>query len=201
MYARTAESIDDAFMEADPVFSASVASMITAEDTLRWNALSEKVKFRIGDLHGGGIIFYLEPGGRHGLVVSLSDIAEGVAWGAMDLETEAGSNYDGMANTAAIITLSGAGDYAAYKCDTLTLNGYDDWYLPAPDEMYLIYRSGYMLNKILEEDGDANTKGITAGEYWTSRERNSEVAYWFLNGHLELADKDQSGNVRAIRAF
>mgnify|MGYP006285463229 CR=1 FL=1 len=201
MYARSAESIDNAFMEADPVFSKSVASLITAEDTLRWNDLSKKDRYQIGDMHEGGMIFYVEPGGENGLIVSLADIAADVNWGTMDQVTGAGSNYDGSMNTSEITSATGAGDYAAYYCDTLVLNGYDDWYLPAPDEMYLLYRSGYMLNKILEQDGDEHTVGITAGKYWTSGERNGTEAYLFLNGHLDVAGKDQSGKVRAIRAF
>jgi hypothetical protein len=201
LFARTAESIDDEFVESDPVFSSSVASLITAEDTLRWNMLSRKAQFRIGDLHEGGIIFYLEPNGENGLVVSLYDIAEGVTWGAEAQETGAESNYDGVANTTAIINFSGAGDYAAYKCDTLVLNGYDDWYLPAPDEMYLLFRARYELNKILELDGNEDTGGIVAEEYWTSKERNDSEAYLYLNGHLDLTVKDYPANVRAIRAF
>ena len=201
MYARRADSIAEDFLEADPVFAASVASMITAEDTLRWNALSKKAKYQIGDLHEGGMIFYIEPGGTDGLIVSLSDIAAGVRWGNTDQNTGASSNYNGALNTTEITTTTGSGDYAAYYCDTLVLNGYDDWYLPSPDEMYLLFRAGYPLNKILEQDGDEQTEGITAGEYWTSKERNLSEAYLFLNGHLDHAEKNHAANVRAIRAF
>lgn len=201
MYARTADSVAEDFLEADPLFSASVASMITVEDTTRWNALSKKSRYHIGDLHQGGMIFYLEPDGEHGLVVSLSDIAESVVWAVSDVFSDASSNYNGAQNTSEIVSTEGAGDYAAYYCDTLVLNGYDDWYLPAPDEMYLLFRAGYVLNTILEQDGDAQTEGITAGEYWTSKERNATESFLFLNGHLGHAAKNQVANVRAIRAF
>jgi hypothetical protein len=201
LYARRADSIAEDFLEADPVFTASVASMITADDTLRWNALSKRKKYQIGDLHQGGMIFYIEPGGTHGLIVSLSDIASGVRWGNTDQNTGANSNYNGALNTTEITTTTGSGDYAAYYCDTLVINGYDDWYLPSPDEMYLLFRAGYELNKILEQDGDEGTGGITAGEYWTSKERNLSEAYLFLNGHLDHAEKNHTANVRAIRAF
>lgn len=201
MYAKRADSISHAFVEADPVFSGSVASMITAEDTLRWNLVSKRPKFRVGDMHQGGVIFFTEPGGEHGLVVSLSDVAEAVNWGTSSLETGAGSNFNGEMNTSEITSTYGAGNYAAYYCDTLILNGYDDWYLPAPDEMYLLFRAGYQINKILEQDANDQTEGITTGGYWTSRERNQNEAYLFLDGHLDYASKDIEVKVRAIRAF
>jgi hypothetical protein len=201
MYAMRAESVSSDFVEADPLFAASVASLITAEDTLRWNRLSTKSMYQVGDLHAGGIIFYLEPGGEHGLVVSLADIAEDVVWAGADVVSGASNSYDGAQNTAVIVAAQAAGNYAAYYCDTLVLNGYDDWYLPAPDEMYLLFRAGYALNSILEQDGDEQTEGITAGQYWTSKEKNASEAFIFMDGHLGLSAKNGFANVRAIRAF
>jgi hypothetical protein len=201
LYARKANSVASDFEEADPLFAASVASMITVEDTIRWNALSKKSRYHIGDMHEGGMIFYVEPDGEHGLVVSLSDIAESVTWLDSYVATGASSSYNGAQNTSKIVSTAGGGGYAAFYCDTLTLNGYDDWYLPSPDEMYLLFRAGYPLNKILEQDGDEQTEGISAGEYWTSRERNASEAFLFLNGHLDHAGKSHAANIRAIRAF
>lgn len=200
MYAIQADSIAADFIETDPLFAGSVASMITPEDTLRWNAISKKAEFQIGDLHEGGIIFYLEPDGEHGMIASLTDIAADVPWGP-DLVTGANSNYDGAWNSAEIINANGTGNYAAYYCDTLVLNGYDDWYLPSPDEMYLLFRAGYMLNKILEEDENETTEGVTTGGYWSSRELSGSEAYLFENGQLGKAVKNLHANVRAIRQF
>jgi len=201
MYARNADSIASDFREEDPLFSTSVASGITAEDTAKWNSLSEKEKYQIGDLLEGGIVFYIEPDGNHGLIASLSDIAEETNWGIKDLATGAVSHYDGQGNTEKIVSMTGAGDYAAYHCDTLSLNGYDDWYLPSADEMYLLFRNRYLINKILEEDGDDHTPGLEAETYWTSSERESSQSYVFLNGNLDYTFKDQTADVRAIRAF
>lgn len=201
MYARNADSIASDFLEEDPVYNASVASGITAEDTLKWNFLSEKQQYQVGDLYGGGIIFYIEPDGNHGLIASLSDISEETIWGSTDLATGAVSKYDGQGNTTKIVSINGEGDYAAYHCDTLSLQGYDDWYLPSADEQYLLLRNRYLINTILEEDGDNQSSGLKAEVYWTSSEREGSQAYIFLNGNLDYTDKDQNANVRAIRAF
>ena len=201
LYARKADSIASDFREEDPLFSRSVASGITAEDTARWNALSATEKYHIGDFLEGGIVFYVEPDGNHGLIASLSDIAETTNWGVDGLLTGAGSYYDGLGNTGKIVSETGAGAYAAYQCDTLSMEGYDDWYLPSADEMYLLFRSRYLVNKTLEDDGNDLTSGLKAEAYWTSTERESSQAYIFLNGNLDYAIKEQASSVRAIRAF
>lgn len=201
MYARNADSIASDFQEEDPLFTSSVASGITDEDITRWNSLSEKEQYHIGDILEGGIVFYIEPGGNHGLIASLSDVAEETNWGFNDLATGAVSHHDGSGNTKMIVALTGAGDYAAYHCDTLTLNGYDDWYLPSADELHLLFQSRYLVNKVLDEDGNDGTSGIIMEAYWTSSEREISTAYIFLNGNLDQAFKEQDAHVRAIRAF
>jgi hypothetical protein len=201
MYAGKADSLASDFREEDPIFATSVASGITAEDTARWNSLSKKQKYQIGDILEGGIVFYVEPDGKHGLVAALTDLADEANWGISDLATGAVSQYDGKENTQKIVSAGGAGDYAAYHCDTLTLNSYEDWYLPSADEMYLLLRNRYLINQILEEDGDDKTSGLKEEAYWTSSERESSEAYIFLNGNLDTALKEQAAYVRPIRVF
>lgn len=200
MYAWKADTIASGFEEADPVFLESPASMISEEDTLKWNALSEKATYRVGDLFGGGVIFYVEPNGQHGLIASLSDV-EVSPWGNAGVVTSAVSHYHGEENTTHIVNSTGEGTYAAYACDTLLMNGYDDWYLPAADEMYLLFRSRYVLNQLLVDDGNDDTAGLTADGYWTSTEKDGNEAYQFRTGNLKVAGKEESAIVRAIRAF
>ena len=52
-----------------------------------------------------------------------------------------GSINDGKANTAAMIAAGAAAHPAASFCNSLTINGYNDWYLPAKDELEILYRA------------------------------------------------------------
>jgi len=201
LYALKADSIAAGFVEADPVFAQSPAAMITEEDTLKWNDLSRQAMHRIGDRFGGGVIFYLEPDGEHGLIASLNDLAESVSWGLPGTSTSASSSYDGNGNSDQILAVQGSGDYAVNYCDTLVVDGYDDWYLPSRDELHLLFRARYALNKELENDGDEATAGIGAAPYWSSTEKDADGAFLMETGNVALRTKSETGAVRAIRAF
>jgi len=70
--------------------------------------------------------------------------------------TGAYSQAHGYENTKMIVAALGAGDYPAYRCDTLHLGGKDEWYLPAGDESKIVYQA-------------FNANGLFAqGWYWTS---------------------------------
>ena len=78
------------------------------------------------------------------------------------------SATDGQANTAALVALSDAGApyEAAEYCDGLSAHGHDDWYLPAPDELFLFWNGGSPLAGV-----------STGGEgYWSSAESDSSSA-------------------------
>lgn len=51
------------------------------------------------------------------------------------------STNDGWANTQAMIQAGSAAHPAAAFCRGLNINGYDDWYMPARDELEILYRS------------------------------------------------------------
>jgi hypothetical protein len=50
-----------------------------------------------------------------------------------------GSVFDGVANTAAMVTAGIANHPAAEFCVGLSIGGFTDWYLPAPAEMDIAY--------------------------------------------------------------
>lgn len=94
-----------------------------------------------------------------------TNITTSKVWGPSTATVGASSTTDGEANTAAIVAYHGAGNYAAYYCDTSTANGYTDWYLPALDEMAAIATL------------KGNIPGLEDNQiYWTSTE-NGTAAY------------------------
>jgi hypothetical protein len=53
---------------------------------------------------------------------------------------------------------------AAEYCSNLVFGGYSDWYLPARDELTLLYTNRVAI-------GGFNTSGVwNAGNYWSSQE-------------------------------
>jgi len=80
LVAQRADSLSSTFKETDPLFSVSVAKKITEQDISRWNTLTQKAQYKIGQLAHGGIVFYVSPDGIHGLVSSLNDFNTNAIW-------------------------------------------------------------------------------------------------------------------------
>ena len=168
--------------------------------------VEESIK-RIGELYLGGIIFYVSPDGQHGLIASLDDLdgGLGIGWSDItDLITEANSFHNGAANTDSIL-LKLTGASAAQLCRDLG----SEWYLPAAWEVHLMHIAAYEINRILENDGDPSTNGITitdsgaGGRYWTSTEisNNRTWSFMFNYGYTTNSNKSTPCMVRAVKAF
>jgi hypothetical protein len=161
----------------------------------------------VGEKFGGGIIFYLFPDsveGQHGLIVSLDDISTSASWGLyLTNVPNCESFWNGKANTTAIVAIGGLASEAAGLCDAYSNEGFDDWYLPAFDELSLLYENVYIVNKVLESDGLSATNVIVRKYYWSSTESNSDsgLKLSFLNGSSMADNKYEPQNVRAIRTF
>ena len=69
---------------------------------------------KIGDEYGGGIVFYIDSSGRHGLVAAKTDMS-GQSEGHF-------SWYDAKA-----------------LCNNLLRNGYGDWFLPNKEQLNKLY--------------------------------------------------------------
>lgn len=155
-----------------------------------------KPAFKIGQPYGGGIVFYVDDSGQHGLVTSTSNQSSSTPWfNGSFVETAATGTKTGTGskNTEAIIKAQGVGTYAASICDKLELNGYNDWFLPSKEELNLLY-----FQKAAGLVGD-----FANDFYWSSTE-NSYNGAWsqsFSNGSNSSANKDGMYDVRAIRAF
>ncbi len=167
----------------------------------------------IGELFGGGIVYYVYDNGAHGLIASLDDLdgGSGVEWGLYGTDVANCKNMtDGASNTAAIIAASPAAGTAAVLCNDYTGGSFTDWYLPSNRELYLLCSQDILIDQILDNDGNGTTNGFaqeniapTYGSYWSSTENSDNTAwvYYFANGYSIGSNKNYACRVRAVRAF
>ena len=153
----------------------------------------------IGDIHQGGIIFFLDGSGCHGLVAKATDEPGAYQWSPISFSTWAFASgiYGGAQNTKKIIAralVNGSTCPAASVCDNLTSGGYTDWYLPSKDELDMMYVNLHM----------QGLGGFANFDYWSSTEGGYGNAWtqYFTNGAQSAnANKDDTYYVRAVRAF
>ena len=163
--------------------------------TTNGNDMTFTPGYVIGQNANGGIIFYIDGTGLHGLVSAPSDQSTGVDWywgGFTTTGATATALGTGMANTNTIVATQPAGVYAAKLCYDLVLGGYSDWYLPSKDELNLLY-----LNK--SSVGDFATPA-----YWGSSETSTNAAWCqFFDSGAQSSNhpKTDQHAVRAIRSF
>ena len=179
------------------IIVATVDGGLTATCTVTVNPV-----VAIGDSYGGGIVAYILQSGdpgydanvQHGLIAATTDQSIGIQWyNGYYVATGATSAAigTGQTNTTAIVTVQGAGSYAAQLCNDLTVSGYTDWFLPSKDELYKLY-----INKVA-------IGGFTDDAYWSSSEFNANYAWYqgFYDGFQFYYSKLNSFPVRAVRAF
>ena len=158
----------------------------------------------IGDLYEGGVIFYLDATGMHGLVCTVTDVGT-AEWGCMGTEITGADGTaigTGAQNTADIIAGCSTAGTAAKICSDLSLNTYDDWFLPSKDELELIYTNRETINATATQN--AGTSFSTSEYYWSSSEVNANGAYLkFFENDNECfgAIKSTAYTIRAIRTF
>jgi len=203
LLAKTAEN------ETDPAFHASVASGITASDTAYWNHKLNGGHY-VGELFGGGVIFYVDQTGQHGLICAMTEAGDNQQWSniLLMIGPAAQSDWNGPGNTNAIISQPGHTNSAANDCAQYTNPEYgtgifSDWYLPTLGQLIKLYNSLYEVNKALETDGNNSTIIIYKTVFWSSTEYNNLYAYYYdfhggSNGHV---GKENYLAVRAVRSF
>ena len=174
--------------------------------TANWVSLSSAATsptYSIGDVVNGGVVFWIDSTGQHGLVVAFSDVAINLDWGCNVTDLSNVSNVtseppiglgaeigDGFNNTNDILQDCPTAS-AALAARSLGAQ----WFLPSAKELSQMY-----INKTTLE----GVSGFTAFsfEYWSSTEYNNDFAFRFLFfGNSRITTKDYTTNVRAVRAF
>lgn len=114
------------------------------------------------------------------------------SWGYYGTSTGATSSTDGVSNTNKIASGSPAAKWCREKGTA--------WYLPALDELNLIYNNKSELNTALSSIGGTQ---LGTGYYWSSTEYSSLNAFKvsFSDGYTRDGNKDHSYCVRALRAL
>ncbi len=175
---------------------------------------SSSTTYSVGDFAQGGIVFWVDETGQHGLVCAKVDQSTGVRWFAgSDGVTRATGDgpFSGELNTSIIISSQvsigdDGNDYAAQICNDLQITEggktYGDWYLPSKEELNLMYQNKATIDvTALANSGSA----FVSTYYWSSSEnRNYHGGAWeqnFGSGHQNGLSKTNTGRVRAVRAF
>jgi len=183
-----------------------------------WPFEWECPSYQVGDLAEGGIVFYVDETGEHGLVAAMEDLTEGATdpngfgfngyeWGCMSEDVSGADGQDlgtGYQNTMDIVSqgcvTQNGGITAAQAALDVEVNGYIDWYLPSIDELNEMY------NTIGPGGLESNIGGFEISVnsyYWSSSKINNMTAWgvYFDNGDTELSSKNNARSVRIIRAF
>jgi hypothetical protein len=199
--------------ESAPVKSGSgtaAASGGTTQAAAATAAVTAKT-YKIGDTGpAGGIIFddkgndsggwrYLEAA-PHDIDRKLVAVSEYIGSFKSLMERTVGK---GKSNTQIIMreanNKGGGFGWAAQACDSLVVNGFNDWFLPSRDELHFMYGN-------LSLQGLGNFKGDW---YWSSTFNETDNGDWvttwmaenFRTGEQVRRDANQSYNVRACRQF
>lgn len=162
--------------------------------------------YKVGDYYNDGIkegiVFVVYDGGYHGKIVSIDESRElWVGETVCENVTAATSKGDGMGNMNKIRRQPNwKSNCPAFAwCASLG----DGWYLPAVDELLLIYENKSIINRMLNENGYGE---VVDELYWSSTEVEEEPdCAWYVN----MNDGDSNYNsknyiefsVRAVSVF
>jgi hypothetical protein len=160
--------------------------------------------YKVGDIvpELGGIVFYIDSSGKHGLVAA--EVDQGAyPWGCTDIVIDGSDSevvFGGKKNTKDIVEGCKHEEISAKICNSLLLNDFDDWYLPSKDELNLMHVNLY-------KQGLGNFKNT----WYHSSTQRKQKSYFSMNdvwhqkfdkeGSQMPAGKKVPAQVRAIRCF
>jgi hypothetical protein len=167
-------------------------------DEAGWSKVNTTPAIYVGRHTGGGVIFYVDPTGQHGLISSETDQPSTHPYGCNTISIPGATGTaigDGELNTAAIIAACLDPNTAASICDASADGGYTDWFLPSRDELDAMYVNQTIIG------------GFIPNLYWSSTEESVPGA-WIgaFNavppaGYMGWTNKEGYLYVRCVRKF
>ena len=192
--------------------SSQLLSMPYALHAKTAETLTAAATYQIGDFAQGGIVFWVDETGQHGLVCAKTDQSTGVRWYAGtngNSQAKGDGPFAGEANTLIIVAAQVAiGDdgstYAARICNELKVTEggktYGDWYLPSFEELDLMFQNKSNIDATAIANGGSAFADVP---YSSSTEHDYSRAFFqnFIDGYRFSTSKHSAGRVRAVRSF
>ncbi|EAT58767.1 hypothetical protein CferDRAFT_0694 [Chlorobium ferrooxidans DSM 13031] len=125
----------------------------------------------LGDATGGGIVFFVDKTGEHGLIAARQDLPG----------HSAGINYDGFFTWKD----------AKKGCENLELNGFSDWFLPNKEQLNQLFAARVLVGGFGGSDYWSSTENGSKAAW----------GQYFLSGVQYSGTKTHVDRVRAIRSF
>lgn len=196
---------------------AGLAAQLTAfkaEQAGYQDSLKPK-RVALGALYQGGLVFYVDETGQHGLVVSLQDLPQSpLEWrngesGERITNAHADGLQAGETNTRLIIAAQTPdnqdGQFAALAAATyrVAADGVSPCSMEAPCYGHWLLPSAYELSLIYQLYRSTSLGGFSEAPYWSSTEASTTEAFLieFGSGERHLADKATTARLRAVHAF
>jgi tetratricopeptide (TPR) repeat protein len=169
---------------------------------------------QVGSRYGGGVVFYIDESGKHGLIVDTHDIPYGLStWGNPGLINAIGNGVGaGAENTRIIIDRASwnveSGFFsksrtliktAAVLCAQSKNSGFSDWYLPSLNEIK-------MAAETLKGLGYSKEFSLILCS-WTSTEHSETEAWYYESIAIRfettkpVPKNDYRLGIRAVRKF
>lgn len=165
----------------------------------------------IGEAYGGG--FYAGdieyPDGQWYKLIVADKAADIVGvnsrWKTSNTDTPGtGHLTDGVANTAGMIAAGIGLHHAAAHCISHTGGGFEDWYMPAKDELNVVYQNlGFNRPNCPPDFQSGGPQAFSSAGYWASTQYSTATRGWmqsFSNGSPSFSNKDVTFyRVRPVR--
>lgn len=185
--------IADKSLKVMDVVGSSIDVTKTSPDNINATPLHHNVGDIICRNGAFGVVYYTD----YTITKIVSVTETSTTWGLYGTSTNAKDDNDGMANMNTIKSKGYYNDLPAF----IWCGDYGkDWYLPARNELKMIYNNKSTINSALSANGFTT---LGTGYYWSSTEFNDYHAYRlnFSSGDSYYSYKDYTYYVRAVLAF